>query len=377
MIKIGIIHFDGLHIIHHFLGTVAELYNDSDFSIDILTPETNQDYLYAQLDLIGVPRSLVKKLPTYLYKKVAYKIKKRQKPSNRFIFDKHMKELLKYDVLVFNVFNHLHFNRLSRKPKFVFLMHGSGDGDYPYLEAHKKIISEFDLVTTSGQKINNRFNKLGKFPYTKFEICGYQKTEILKLQNKKKSFFKNDNPIVLYNPHFKKPVSSFHDYWQSILEYFYKSKNYNLIFAPHFNLFNKDIREAINSDIINQKYFDSKNIHIDLGSINSVDMSYTSQADIYLGDVSSQVHEFLLYKLRPCIFINALSKTGKDKKYYDNWQFGKVITNITDLDNLLDTSKIWQEDYREKQKKAVDYTFNITNISSGKRTVDAIRNLFQ
>ena len=32
-------------------------------------------------------------------------------------------------------------------------------------------------------------------------------------------------------------------------------------------------------------------------------MAYTQRADIYLGDVSSQVYEFLLNP-RPCVFLN-------------------------------------------------------------------------
>ena len=33
-------------------------------------------------------------------------------------------------------------------------------------------------------------------------------------------------------------------------------------------------------------YFEAKNIHLDLGSTQSVNMTYTQQATIYLGDVS-------------------------------------------------------------------------------------------
>src|SRR3546814_2965461 len=45
-------------------------------------------------------------------------------------------------------------------------------------------------------------------------------------------------------------------------------------------------------------------MHIDLGSERSIDMSYTGSADLYLGDVSSQVAEYL-YRPRPCVFLNA------------------------------------------------------------------------
>ena len=52
-------------------------------------------------------------------------------------------------------------------------------------------------------------------------------------------------------------------------------------------------------------------------------MTYTKQADIYLGDVSSQVYEFML-KPRPCIFFNP-----------ENINY-KNIRSLTDLDDYED-----------------------------------------
>ena len=43
---------------------------------------------------------------------------------------------------------------------------------------------------------------------------------------------------------------------------------------------------------------------VDLDSHRLNDMTYTNAADIYLGDVSSQVYEFSTQP-RPCVFINA------------------------------------------------------------------------
>lgn len=46
------------------------------------------------------------------------------------------------------------------------------------------------------------------------------------------------------------------------------------------------------------------NLHIDIGSDCSIDMTHTEAADIYLGEVSSQICEFLV-RPRPCIFLSA------------------------------------------------------------------------
>lgn len=375
MIKIGFVFFDGLHIIPHFIGSVAELHKDPDCTVDILTPETSQDYLFLLLDKLSLPSNIVKKLPTYLYKKIAYKIQKREKPSNRFIFNKHKKELLNYDILVFNVFNHMHLKRENRNPKFVFLMHGAGDRDYPFLEQYKKPISEFDLITTAGQKINDLFYKMGNFTYTKFEICGYQKLDII--QKNKKKFFNNDNPIVLYNPHFEENVTSFNHFGLQLFDFFYKNPSFNLIFAPHFNLFGKEKKKALKREIIDQKYLNVPNILIDFGSINAVDMSYTLAADVYLGDVSSQVYEFLLFKQKPCIFINAHGFDWKSNSHFQNWHLGKVIDNLTDFREILLSRENWQKDYKQKQKKAIEYTFSLTEETASKRVAAAIKKLVE
>ncbi len=378
MIKIGFIHFDTIYLIHHFIGSAVELYKDPDCEVEILTPETEQEYLYSLLDLYDVPRSIVKKIPTYLYKKFAYKIQKRTNPSTVPLFSKHRKELIGYDVLVFTVFNHLRIPRNKRNPKFVFLMHGAGDRDYPFLDIYKEPISEFDLVTTSGQKIKDLFYKMGEYKHTKFEICGYQKFDAVRIENKEKILFNNNKPTVVYNPHFRDSISSFHKHGIDILEFFYTNKKYNLIFSPHFNLFDERRQDALKRSDIAKKYFESDSIIIDFGSVNSVNMSYMLSADIYLGDLSSQVYEFLINGRKPCIFFNAHTINWKKNEHYQMWQLGKIINDIEKLGNILESRDIWQKEFKEKQKKAMAYTFDISNeISSSKRVATAIKSLIQ
>ncbi len=378
MIKIGFVYFDDIHIIPHFVGLVAELYNDPECEVDILTPDIEQAYLYMMLNRLNVPNSVVKKLPTYWYKRIAYKFQKRKKPSNQYIFKKHRKKFLDYDILVFNVFNHTHLRRKDRnKPKFVFLMHGAGDRDYPFTPEYRPFIEKFDLITTAGPKINDLFARMGKFEHTKFETCGYQKFDIIKkIQKNKKKLFNNNKPIVLYNPHFKPHLSSYFKFGDQILEYFYQNPEYNLIFAPHMNLFSPNIKGSQNPESIKQKYFEAPNIIIDFGSEKSVDMTYTLNADVYLGDVSSQVYEFLLQKPKPVIFINAHDFNWHNDIHFQNWHLGKVIKNLEDLPELLLKRNIWQKEFEEKQKKAIAYTFDIQKEkNAAKRAAEAIKKL--
>ncbi len=377
MIKIGYVYFDNIHVIPHFIGSVAELYKDPAVEVDILVPDIDHSYLYQALDVYEIPHDIVKILPTYLYKRIAYKIQGRRKPSNQYIFKKHQKKFLSYNVLVFNVFNHVHVKRKNRdKPKFVYLMHGAGDRDYPFTDEFKPFVKKFDLVTTAGQKINDLFEKNGPYPHTKFKICGYQKLDFVKKIQKNKKLFDNDNPVVLYNPHFKDYLTSFFKYGIEILEFFYQNKDYNLVFAPHMNLFTLNARKPLDRSIIDEKYHHADNIIIDFGSTNSVDMTYTYNSDIYLGDVSSQVYEFLLQGPKPAIFINAHNFDWQHNDHFQNWHLGKVIDNIDNLKEILDTREQWQKEFAGKQRQAIAYSFDIDpNKSSSKRVADAIKEL--
>lgn len=353
--KIGVVYFDDIHIVPHFIGPVKAFFNDPDFDVNILTHQGENGFLFESLERHHLPAGLVKQLPTYGYRQFIEKIKKRKKPSPYYLFKKHKKKLLnEYDVLIFNDINHeyLYRNRKGKHPRFVLLMHGAGDGEYLIGSRYRDAVSKFDLITTSGPKITGYFRKMN-LPETQIVPCGYQKFDIID-DTVKHRFFDNDNPVILYNPHFKRNLSSWYQFGPQILEFFFRNRNYNLIFAPHINLFNK--RGFLKPEIIPKKYFEADNIRIDLGSKHSVNMDYTLAADIYLGDVSSQIYEFL-YRLRPAVFINTHRRDWQNDPHYLHWHAGEVIRNLHDLASLLNTASRWHKKYIDKQKELMDYTF--------------------
>ena len=85
-------------------------------------------------------------------------------------------------------------------------------------------------------------------------------------------------------------------------------------------------------------------------------MDYTMAADLYLGDVSSQIYEFL-FKFRPAIFINTHKENWQNDSHYKNWHSGKVIKTPESLKQLIDTRLQWHKDYLPKQKELYNYTF--------------------
>ena len=216
-----------------------------------------------------------------------------------------------------------------------------------------------------GEKYRRRFEQAGWLTPGKYAVTGYPKFDYCNT-NTQRQLFKNDRPVILYNPHFDKEVSSWDSWGLKILEYFYQQNHYNLIFAPHCNLFR--MRSA---NIIPKKYFSAPHLWLDLGSENSVNMTYSQAADIYLGDVSSQVYEFLLQP-RPCLFLNPHRIQWQDNENYLCWNLGPVVEDITEIAKLFSDSNFLLNPYAELQKQYFNDTFSVTDTPAGVRTAQAI-----
>ena len=104
-------------------------------------------------------------------------------------------------------------------------------------------------------------------------------------------------------------------------------------------------------------------------------MTYTRQADIYLGDVSSQIYEFLQTP-RPCIFLNAHHVDWQDDVNFTQWKTGQVIDDVKALSAALQNAIPLQEIYRPVQEALFAYTFNITPEPSANRAARAIAEYF-
>jgi len=230
--------------------------------------------------------------------------------------------------------------------------HGAGDRE----EGFDDHLKAFDFSLLPGQKFVDQLNARGFLKEGRFAVAGYTKFEVIRgLKRKISRLFKNDNPIVVYNPHFNQSESSWGLMGLQVLECFFNNREFNLIFAPHVGLFKK--RSGRHGAFLLRKYHRAPNIHIDTGSSASIDMTYTLAADIYLGDVSSQVYEFLL-KPRPCIFLNAHKVAWQDNPFYFHWRLGQVVENIEpELIEALKQAFTTHHQYLEIQREAFAYTF--------------------
>jgi hypothetical protein len=109
---------------------------------------------------------------------------------------------------------------------------------------------------------------------------------------------------------------------------------------------------------------------VDTGSPAMIDMSHVAVADLYLGDVSSQVHEFLLLGARPCVFVNAHGVSWEDDPDYAFWRLGDVISADAVVPAL--TAALTAPDrFADAQRAAVADTFG-TFEGSAERAAEAI-----
>lgn len=250
------------------------------------------------------------------------------------------------------------------KTKFIHTTHGAGDDERDWDTRLRK----FDLVLLPGRKRRDRLLGKGLIRPGHYYVSGYSKFDLVSRMGKSRApLFNNARPTVLYNPHHSPAKSSWHKIGFQVLDYFSKSERYNLVFAPHIRM--RDDGTISDEDM--RPYRNHENILIDLGSERSVDMTYSLGADIYLGDWSSQVYEFLLHP-RPVLFLNPDGFEWQGKEEYLWWTLGQVVENIAQLETALPLARDGQAQYEGLQKAAFDYTFANFTESAPRRAAWAI-----
>lgn len=251
------------------------------------------------------------------------------------------------------------------KPKLILIQHGAGDRKV----SDEYLAKYFDLVLFPGPKMRDYFIKSGFSTLEKSKIIGYPKFDILS-KSKENNFyiFNNENQIVLYNPHYKKSQTSYYSWNKYLISSFKKQDIYNLIVAPHVKMFHE--KYFINKFLLKSR--GDKNVFIDTGSIKTLDMTYTSNASIYIGDVSSQIYEFII-KPRPCVFLNPHKISWRGNPYFKNWEFGEVVESEEEIMPAVYRAQEKHEQYIDIQKEMFQKTFdNYTLTGASQRAARAI-----
>jgi len=258
-----------------------------------------------------------------------------------------------------------------RSLKLVHTRHGAGDRAIGFDKASGK----FDLVLLSGEKIRDRLAGAELLKADGHAIVGYPKFDIA--PPKRPRLFVKDRPTVLYNPHPSPALSSWYRMGLQILDWFAKSDRYNLIFAPHVMLFRKRITASLSPFALGWNHgprpgdYEQDHMLIDTGSPASLDMTYTDAADIYLGDASSQVYEFIR-RPRPCYFLNPRGHAWQGNPDFAHWRGGQVLGGFADFKAAFEEVPRLTPAMRERQEHLFRYSFDLQERPSSERAAEAI-----
>jgi hypothetical protein len=274
--------------------------------------------------------------------------------------------LSRFDVIVVPERTSLLLQRFGlRRQRFIHTDHGAGDRAVGY----EPRLARFDLLLLAGEKQRTRLAAEGLLRAGHFAVVGYPKFDMVDaLAAGDAPLFDNRRRTILYNPHFHPRMGSWERFALPLLAFVAGSDAYNLILAPHIRLF--DGAPPAASELLD-RFRRLPNIHIDLGSAASIEMRYTNAADLYVGDVSSQVYEFLRTP-RPCLFLNAHGADWQDDPNYLHWQYGPVIEDPARLAESIAAAFATHDAYRERQAMGFAETFDLTAEASSLRAARAI-----
>lgn len=260
------------------------------------------------------------------------------------------------------------------RPLMILSDHGAGDRAIGFGPS----TARFDHILAAGKKIADRLVAEAGVRPEQLTITGYPKFDLPEPPLSKLKFSGNGKPTVLYNPHVSPHLSSWYKQGRAVLDFFVGNPDYNLIFAPHIMMFTR--RAVVTIDrlrmdfpgALHPKYAAAPNIHVDVNSAALTDMTYTNMADIYLGDVSSQIYEFLKNP-RPCVFLNAHGINWAGDPNYAHWQAGPVIGSPAYLGPALDCAvDSHANHYKAIQQRLFAYTFDLTDEPSAERSAKVI-----
>lgn len=271
-----------------------------------------------------------------------------------------------FDAVVVPERTSTYLRKISPQIRLIGTEHGAGDREVTFVRE----IALYDFLLLPGQKQARRLLELGYAKPGRYVSGVYAKLDWTQFSRPAESkLFENDRPTVLYNPHFEGTLSSWPVMGHEILERFAQSAKYNLIFAPHIRLFDRPTPAKYHAF---REYSRLPHVRIDLGSERSVDMTYAVAADIYLGDVSSQVVEFVT-RPRPCIFLNPRRVNWERDPHYRFWHLGAVVETTGELEQALSCASPLSPELERRQREYIQETLGtVAPGEAGPRGAEAI-----
>lgn len=319
-LRIAILYGAESYQAYHLSDIAAVISRDPTVDLTILTVDPAIDAVLARLEAGVFARAIPhERLHAPLFTRILRRARifgllKQQvlaSPAN-------LRRLAQFDAIVTST-THLALvrDRVPRTTLFIHCDHGAGGRQ----ESFSRSMAEFDLLIATGPAVVERFVADGLATAATAIAVGLVKLETCnRLATEHPPLFDNDAPIVVFNSHSKRRLRSWEKFADPLIEHAARTGEFNLIVAPHVKHFARRPRWVWRRW---QKKAVPGRVHIDLGSEASIDMRYTLAADIYAGDVSSQVYEFLT-EPKPCLFLNAHGAAWQGSPDYPMWRLGEV-----------------------------------------------------
>lgn len=349
MVKIAFLAFAQAHQFLHFIPAALELARRPGVEVDILSASKAGLAFIQRYDPDAILHYRHLRTPSFRPDGLF------SPPSRRFVMWWHRGEFQRYDAMVTTETSSAYLRQIGYRGPLIQIKHGAGDREGGYKSSHQA----FDLILVAGEKDRDRMLELGLASEQGVRVTGYAKFECT--PPAADLFPGSHDPIVLYNAHFQKSVSSWHRHGRQIIDKLASIDNLNLVVAPHAKL-----RPALSSLLR-----PTPRMILDVGSERSIDMTYTNAASIYIGDASSQVYEFIRTP-RPCIFLNLDHVDWEQNRYYNHWRLGQVVTNVDDLPAAVGRAASLQDSFNEIQQTAFYHSLDLSPTPASVRQADAI-----
>lgn len=358
-----------LHQVVHGVATAVALARISDFEVSIISPQSENIDLARDIAkaLGGAPIHF--EVRRSLGLRLIHRITGRKDGTKKLTLRIIREHLERFDAIALPERTSTVLKRMGlARPLYIHLDHGAGDGAAGY----DKRIALFDFVLLAGSKQRERMARDRLITEGHYKIVGYPKFEAADaIRDGGWSPFSDERPTVLYTPHHSS-LGSWRRFGRDVLRSFAEQQEFNLIFAPHIRLFAKGGPSSSDAELLSWAA-QQPHIHVDLGSRRSADMTYTELADIYLGDVSSQVYEFIR-RPRPCLFLNAHGVNWPEDENYAHWRFGPVLESTTGLVDALRTAQATHAEFAAVQRLEFAQTFASGPASPSSRAAGVIAN---
>jgi hypothetical protein len=142
---------------------------------------------------------------------------------------------------------------------------------------------------------------------------------------------------------------------------------FNVVLAPHQRLVETapELREVLG------RVAHLPHVHCDIDSFATVDGSYTEACDIYLGDTSSQVVEFLM-RPRPCVFLNPQGAEWRNDPAFLQWHCGEVVEQLAALSSALRRAASLHEQFEDRQRDFAASSLGDTSGAAPARAAELI-----